>query len=279
MAARQGRLSWIADFRDPMAFGSTHDMHGPISRGLHAKMESLALKRSSAVIANTRSMGARWRQALGPAGGKVHVIWNGFDAQDRPYAKPLASPNEIQLVHVGSLYHGRNPNLIVASLDRLRRRGAAKALKTRLLLVGAIGSGAGLHEELSKRAIGDGWLELKGAVSKSEARTIGASAHGQVLLQPGTTVQVPGKVFEYVCIGRPILAVTPRASDTEYLLQNSGVPYVSLYADDSPDDVDEKLLRYLDIPPDPVPFSPWFEENFEMRKQGAQLAEVIASVT
>ena len=39
-----------------------------------------------------------------------------------------------------------------------------------------------------------------------------------LLLQPGTETQVPSKLFEYIALGKPILAISPREGATSKLV-------------------------------------------------------------
>jgi len=115
-------------------------------------------------------------------------------------------------------------------------------------------------------------------VTNAEAQRITEEADGLLLLQPQTQAMVPGKLFEYICVGRPILALVKPQSAVEAILSQAGVPYVCIYADDNPDAVDEKLLRFLQLPSNPVRYSDWFETNFNAYAQTDQLAEIIEAL-
>ena len=109
-------------------------------------------------------------------------------------------------------------------------------------------------------------------VSKSEAEQITRSSDGLLIIQPHSAVQVPAKLFEYVQIGRPILAFVPRQSSIEGVLRRSGVPFRTVYADAPPEEFDEAMLEYLSIQSEAVTPSTWFEETFNAERQTAMLA-------
>ena len=115
-------------------------------------------------------------------------------------------------------------------------------------------------------------------VPKSDAWRVMAESDFLLLLQPQSAVQVPGKLFEYVCVGRPILAVAPPRSAVEEILENAGIPHACIYPTDDPASVDRKLLAFLRLPSGPVPFSAWFESRFDAEGQAAQLASIIDAV-
>ncbi len=100
-------------------------------------------------------------------------------------------------------------------------------------------------------------------------------ADALLLVQPQSDVQVPGKLFEYICIGRPVLALVPRNSAVEDILQKSAIPNVCIYADDNPSDADQKLLTFLRLPNTPATASDWFRKNFNAEEQTKQLAGII----
>jgi hypothetical protein len=89
---------------------------------------------------------------------------------------------------------------------------------------------------------------------------------------------VPAKIFEYILIGRPILAITDRESPVERILQNSGVPAVFIYHDDTPERIDEKLIGLYQLPNTAVPPSPWFMNNFDGRSQAGAFSTILDSL-
>ena len=219
-----------------------------------------------------------WRNRYPDAQGKLHVICNGFDPDDAPSARELPPRKQKVIVHAGALYHGRNPDFFIESLSRLRKRGMTEASSVSILLLGAVDAKAGLDAALYDEAERDGWLELRPAVPKRESQRMMEEADGLLLVQPQSNIQIPGKLFEYICIGRPILALVPQRSAVEQILEKAGVPYMCIYADDEMEAVDRKLLAFLRLPTAPTPCSPWFRNNFNAEYQAEQLATIIRAI-
>jgi hypothetical protein len=93
-------------------------------------------------------------------------------------------------------------------------------------------------------------------------------------------VQVPGKLFEYLRMGRPILAYVVRDSPVERILQRAGVPFVCIYPEHSPEETERRLLAYVrTLNGPPTGHSQWFEETFEASRQAATLGALIGSAT
>ncbi len=271
-------IAWIADFRDPLSAGLGDKF---VSRKMlfwNRHLEARVFRQASAVIANVDAAGEMWRKRYPRAARKLHVIYNGFDPEDAPRAREIPARSEKVILHAGGLYHGRNPNLIVESLARLRGSGAREATAAKIVLVGAIDAKTGLDQALYEQAQREGWLELRPPVIRTESQRLIEEADALLLVQPQSDVQIPGKLFEYVCVGRPVLALVPRASVVEEILAKSGIPHVCIYADEQPDAADRKLLAFLRLPNTPTTASEWFRTNFNAQAQTETLARIIDEV-
>ncbi len=278
MAYLRDRLPWIADFRDPLSSGLGDAFVSARQRFWNNQLEARVFRQASAVIANVEGAAEMWRKRYPRAAGKLHVISNGFDPEDAPQAKEIPPRAQKLIVHAGGLYHGRTPNAIVASLARLRVSGTREAMAAKILLVGHVDVKTGLDQALYDSAQREGWLEMQAQVSRIDAQRLLEEADALLLVQPQSDVQVPGKLFEYICIGRPILALVPQASAIEEILVKSGIPHVCMYGDDGPASADEKLLQFLRMPGAASEASAWFRTSFNVEEQTKRLAQIIDSL-
>ncbi len=269
-------IPWIADFRDPIG-GQLPALLSPQTRFCIPWLERLTFRRASAVVANVQAAADMWSRQFPWVQQKLHVIYNGFDPEDVPRARPIPARDYKLIVHAGALYHGRNPNVIVESLARLRADGTQQAA-VRILLLGATDSKAGFDQALFGSAQRDGWLELRPQVPRAEAQRLLEEADGLLLVQPQSNVQVPGKLFEYMCIGRPIVALVQRASAVEDVLVKAEARHVCIYTDDSAEAADGKLLEFLRLPNTATAPSEWFQSSFDVRQQTATLAKIIDGI-
>jgi glycosyltransferase involved in cell wall biosynthesis len=275
MAYLRDRLPWIADFRDPLGVGLGDEFTSASQRFWNHQLEARVFRQAAAIIANVEEAAAMWRQRYPRAAKKLHVIPNGFDPEDAPRAREIPPRPQKLIVHAGGLYHGRNPNAIVESLARLRASGAFEAATAKILLVGNIDAKTGINQALYDAAQREGWLELRPHVARSDARRLLEESDALLLIQPQSDVQIPGKLFEYICIGRPVLALVPRSSVVEEILVKSAIPHVCIYADDPAQDADRKLLEFLRLPNTPKAASEWFRTNYNAEAQTQQLAKII----
>jgi hypothetical protein len=238
--------------------------------------EKAVVKNARFVLLTVESAREAYMKAYPEVKQKFHVIWNGFDPESTIRALPPVDNSRKVIIHAGSLYAGRNANVLVESIVRLRRKNSPVVASVLLRLVGELSPESGAHKESHDQGVAEGWLEMRDEwVSQKEALRMTQEADFLLLLQPQSKIQVPGKLFEYVQIGRPVLAVVPPESAIEWLLSRSGVPYVCLFTTDSPAEVDRKLEAFLALPNDPTAPSEWFQINFDAEQQARQLAALI----
>ena len=278
MAYLRDRLPWIADFRDPLGAGLGDEFTSNNQRFWNHQLEARVFRQASAVIANVDAAAEMWRKMYPRHARKLHVIPNGFDPEDVPRARHIPQRQQKILLHAGALYHGRNPNGILESLARLRAAGAPEASTAKIVLIGSVDAKTGMNQAVCEQGQREGWLELRPPVVRAESQRLMEEADALLLVQPQSDVQVPGKLFEYICIGRPVLALVPRASAVEAILAKSGIPNVCLYADDALQAADQKLAEFLRVPNTPTPASDWFRTNFNAEEQTKQLAGIIETV-
>ena len=281
---KQLDIPWIADFRDPIAGNATYvGQRLTVQPAVDRWLQRSILERANLVIANTANVAEDWKRNYPRAASKLHVIWNGFDPSENVAAAPLPARPYRVLAHTGILYADRHPGMLLASVERLIARGVLDPSTIRIELTGEI-SHHTLPVQIGSftRAIESGCLQCEGVhVARTEATRRTQEADYLLLfdvLNAAAGRQVPAKIFDYLRIGRPVLAFTVRGSGTDYILERSGIPYVSVYLDDTDDRVDEKLTAFLRFPTDPVEPSSWFLQNFDGREQTGTLAGLLDSL-
>ena len=93
--------------------------------------------------------------------------------------------------------------------------------------------------------------------------------------RPDGSLQLPAKLFDYLPIGRPLLAVTTPGAPMHRTLELSGIPHVALLPSDTPDQAMDKVERLLSIPAGPHPLSAAYREQFDGRNQTKTLAGIL----
>jgi glycosyltransferase involved in cell wall biosynthesis len=266
-------VPWIADFRDPLHPSDER----PASRlQVHSMLQSLLFERADAIIANTDVVGEQWGARYPRHREKLHVIWNGFDPEDVVSALPIPERPFKHLAHLGELYAGRHPGPILDSIQRLVAGGAVARGALRLSLIGTSSDAAIPNMDVLRSLVAAGIVEyVPTLIPRDAARLVARQADALVLLQPQSDSQVPAKLFEYIRVGRPVLAFIRRRSPVERILGRSGIPYRAIYPEDSPEQVDAKMLELLGLRHNPVSPSEWFVEQFDVRRQTQALSGIV----
>lgn len=237
----------VADLRDPWAFDGVQD-HRTV---WHWWRERAAMRRMFAtadgVVANTPEAGRLFaREAPHLADGRLTTITNGWDAGEFGELPQVPPGDSLVLLHAGSflcdplyaherplrrclgwlrhrceplLPSGRTPVHLLGALAKLRQRGAPAGTEVRLRCVG-------MTERELERCVQDSGVadavellsyaphaELIAAIRRADALFL--TLHG---LPPGHRSRiVPGKTYEYLASGRPILAGLPDGDARDFV--------------------------------------------------------------
>lgn len=272
-------LIWVADFRDPLYGnpGRSRRWATPYDKAV----ERTIFASADHVVAVTDTVAAEWAARYPRLQSKFRTIWNGFDPEEILPVVPIPPRERRELAHVGVLYTQRHPYLLVIALDRLIRRGLIDPQSVRLRLVGPIQDREHFESNpacvsLRKQDVLSIDSEL---IPRRQANQLIASSDYLLLIdivnasQVGYTV--PAKLYDYILVGRPILALTDRNSPVDRILACCGVPFTCLYNDDPESEIDNKLVRFFKMASDSVNPSAWFMENFDGRRQVKALADLL----
>jgi len=213
---------WVADFRDPWARAPWREGWVPAARRAAAAFERSIVRRADAVVFTTRTNMEEYAQHYGAAtAAKFHLVRNGCDSDEFEGLVPLADDRRFTMLHAGSLYGGRKPAALFAALAALRDRGVIDPRSFCFRQIGRVAlSGFDMAEQRDRLGL-QGMVEILPAQPRRDILREMISASCLLLLQPGTTVSIPGKLFEYLTAGRPILALAEEGETSE-IVRESG---------------------------------------------------------
>lgn len=222
-------IPWVADFRDPWTnidFYEQLQLTGWADRK-HKRFEQSVLKEADAVA----TVSWHWAEDFKKLGAPgIQVITNGFDEQDFEF-EATPNPDEFSLAHIGSLNKDRNPPVLWEALKEL------------------CSEVEGFKDKLVVRFVGNTDLSVKTALEangltknadfqsymphKEVLRTLKASQVPLLLLNdtPNVMGVVPGKLFEYLAAGRPILAIGPTKGDSARIIRETEAGPVCNFTD------------------------------------------------
>ena len=225
MLAGALRCPWVADFRDPWSRAPWREDRHQFALTAARLLEGAVIRRADRVVfvaqANRDEFAGRYGAAVA---GKFVVVPNGCDPDEfaRVERPQPTSDDDFVLLHAGSLYAGRTPEPLLRAVATAIRRGIVDPGRFKLRFLGTVGLQSTdlprLCRELSLEAV----VDFVPRVPRSESLRAMMSASALLLLQPGHSVSVPGKVYEYLAAGRPILAIAEEG-ETADLVRASGI--------------------------------------------------------
>lgn len=212
--ARETGLPWVADLRDPWTDNQNFRRAQPLL-GLERVLESKVLGRASALVTVSEPWAETLRRRFGQL---VYVIPNGFDASDCPNGvSPLPF---FTLTYTGMIYAAKQDvNPLLQALQRLRDSGALPD-GFRARFIGRYLNHVAL--EANSKGLAD-HVQVMAPVSRRAALQLQAESTALLLLVSGRDPQdqgwCPAKLFEYLGIKRPILAIGPQNGVAAQLVQ------------------------------------------------------------
>jgi len=207
-------LPWVADFRDPWM--NLHLLRPPtaLHARWHARLEARVLRRATVVV-TTRWHESRLRARFPEA--DVERIPNGFDGAEAASVADVTAPagGALRITHAGMLTQRRSAATFLRGLRRLLDEHPAASRDIAVTFVGARED----ESERAARALGLGEVvAFRGSVPHAEALRVQRDSHILLLIKHADAAYdglVPGKLYEYIGLRRPILALAPpgEASD------------------------------------------------------------------
>jgi hypothetical protein len=214
-------VKWIADFRDPWTTIGYHKSLrlSNYASKKHKFLEREVLNAADNIIVTSKTTKTEFEAITRRP---IAVITNGYD--DEVVEKQVLDA-KFSLAHIGSFLSERNPVILWESLVALLSEIPDFKKHLEIKLIGAVSQE--VLETISQFHLNH-YLNNLGYVSHSEA--IAHQKKSQVLLlieinSKETRSIIPGKLFEYMVSGRPIIAIGPSQSDFAEIIShtNTGV--------------------------------------------------------
>lgn len=217
-------VPWIADFRDPW---TDIDFYAKLrltkwADKIHHKLELKVLTKADHVVTVSPGCAADLGKIINR---KIEVIYNGYDPLDYQFTKPEQSKT-FTISHFGAFNKDRNPASLWAAIKEISETNPEFR---KLLCIQLIGqTDDSIINDIRKNNLTENLVLIEHLAHQEGLVQLSKS---QVLLLPLNDAPnvkgiLPGKMFEYMALQRPILALGPTDADYAKILKetNSGVP-------------------------------------------------------
>lgn len=235
---RSTGIPWIADFRDPWTrmfyFGNLPLL--PWVRRRHVRMEQEVLDGADAVVAVSPRVQADFAAGTSTP---VHLITNGFDEEDFALPLPARNDGEFRIVHTGLFASDGNPLRLWEALAERCKADPAFRSALRIRLAGKVDPE--ISDAIREAGLGEN-LVLPGYLSHPDS-VMELRTADLVLLplrqSPEYDKVLPGKIFECLACGRPVLGIGPKDSAAGDLLSGSGAGIMADWDEDPSPAIDK----------------------------------------
>ena len=198
---------WVADFRDPWVRSPWMRYQTGVATAWASRLEADTVRRADAVVFTTDSARREFGQFYSDLPEtRFRTVPNGCDPSELPSTDD-SRPAGFVLLHAGSLYGGRSPVPLLRAVGNLRRRDPEMGSRLRVRFLGSTGfPGVDIESLCDELGIAD-VVEFLPRVGRRESLAEMQRASALLLLQAGTAMAIPGKLYEYLAVGRPVLAL------------------------------------------------------------------------
>lgn len=206
---------WLADFRDPWSQVYYNQLlpRTAVAEQMDEKMEKSILKQADEVIVVSNSQAEDFRKIVERG---YRVITNGFDPEDFEAIKPEErKTSEFLIRHIGNIGEAAVPETFLKAIKKLEIQDSLK--------VEFIGD---VHPRLPRLTEQMGLqrtVSFESYLPHRQALERMCSADALLLSLPDVeniSHHIPGKMFEYLGSGRPILMLGPVEGDSASILQD-----------------------------------------------------------
>ncbi|MCX7729393.1 MAG: glycosyl transferase family 1, partial [Bacteroidia bacterium] len=215
------RLKWIADFRDPW---TNIDFLNELpltnwSKKKHQQLEKKVVQAADAVISVSPTLTKELSALDNTHPHKFFTITNGFDEDDfkNILQTPLSIPeNQFTLTYAGLIPPNRNPELLWAAIKELSDEKTLPGT-FKLNIIGKVD--AVVKESISQYQIGN-FIQYTDYLPHAKVLEQEAQSSALLLLinnAPNSKGILTGKLFEYLALQKPILAIGPTDGDAAHI--------------------------------------------------------------
>lgn len=214
-------IHWIVDFRDPWTQRVDFNNHNFIRRKIELFLEAAVIKKANVVVTTTPAITDFFKNKYSCHAHKIFTITNGYDPDDLISMADYDITDKFTITHTGSIFGYRNPIAFLMAVLRLVNNGIPRA-DIEIRFIGYIDKA--FYDFVAKNNMTD-IVKLISYLPHSDIIKHQKESTALLLItDPRGAIQIPGKLFEYIFSGRPILALVPKGVCSD-IVENTHTGY------------------------------------------------------
>lgn len=231
LLSKTTRVPLVVDFRDPWIGNIFHVSMGTFFDKTSIKLERKIVKHAKLIFVNTEELRSSFIERYPDLDfSKFQTLPNGYDIND--YKEVLESyndqhsltdPNKLVIVHAGFLYGTRDPSPIIDAIKKLSDIHSEGNII--FCQIGKIDLDYNLYEKYKNELVSEK-IVLIDQLPFEECLRRMANADVLLNIQPKTTTQVPSKLYDYLCLNKPIITIAPLDGALGNLILSYGFGYI-----------------------------------------------------
>jgi glycosyltransferase involved in cell wall biosynthesis len=269
-------VPWVLEFMDPW-----YSPDRPLRRRFENWLQVLMFRQANRVVVMTNGHAEELRHSYHVPDNRLAVVRNGFDEDDfnsnSPTETDLLAPGYLHLSHFGTIYPHHSGNFFPALAELVREHpDLKKRLRVNII---------GYPDEEAQRYASGGELKdiirIHGYMEHHHALQAMHSSHCLLLFlghRDFSRLAVSSKTYEYLRVGRPILALTYEGEVKELVEEGKAGWVVQPNNTEAIKEVLRMLLSGSRDDGPPRPARPEFVAQFRYDRLAAQLASIFDEV-
>jgi glycosyltransferase involved in cell wall biosynthesis len=213
-------VKWIADFRDPWSDWDVLEKMriSSVAHSIHKSLEKKVMKHCDLLLTVSNRLAHSFVEKQQTS--NVKVVNNGVDEDDFISIEPSFKDLKFRLVHMGLLNEIRNPTQLWKALEELCIEEVGFKDQLELVLAGMV-SDSILDQIKESKQLHQSLTYLDYLPHKEVFEQYQSASVLLLLLNRSENAKwiLPGKMYEYMFTGKPILTLGDTESDVQDLLK------------------------------------------------------------
>jgi glycosyltransferase involved in cell wall biosynthesis len=219
-------LPFVVDFRDAWT-GNPVLMKGLSQWALarNFEIEARVIEAADVLIGVAPGIIDYYRATYPGHAHKLRLLTNGYDPDDFCGIESVPPSDRLVFSHVGELSSTRDPSTLLTALASVKKANPDTNVRMQFVGYRDPRLAVGMDRQIAKLGL-ESVVRCQGPMPHDEAIRVMRSSHVLVFQSafksddPVLGRTYPGKIFEYMAAGRPILAIVPEGPSAELVLQS-----------------------------------------------------------